>query len=38
MIGAIIFVVVVCSLVSKMVYDHQLAKDLQKIREYGQKI
>jgi hypothetical protein len=38
MIGAIIFVIVLCSLIFKMVYDHQLAKDLQKIREYGQKI
>jgi hypothetical protein len=38
MIGAIMFITVVCSLIFKMVYDHQLVKDLQKIRECGQKI
>lgn len=38
MIGAIMFITLVSSLIFKMVYDHQLAKDLQKIREYGQDI
>lgn len=38
MIGAFMFVTIVCSIIFKMVYDHQLVKDLQKIREYGQDI
>lgn len=37
MIGAIIFLVVLSIIIFKMVYDHQLVKDLQKIETYGQK-
>jgi hypothetical protein len=34
MIGAIIFVILLGAGVFKMVYDHQIVKDLQKIRSF----
>lgn len=37
MIGSLIFLSVLILTVGKMVYDHQLYKDLQKIKYYGQK-
>jgi len=37
MIGAITFLVVLSVIIFKMVYDHQLVKDLQKIETYGQE-
>lgn len=37
MIGAITFLVVLSAIIFKMVYDHQLVKDLQKIESYGQE-
>lgn len=38
MIGAIIFVILLGTGVFKMAYDHQIAKDLQKIRSYQSNI
>lgn len=37
MIGSIIFLLVVTGSVLTMVYDHQIYKDLNKIKIYGQK-
>ena len=34
MIGAIIFTILLGAGIFKMAYDHQIAKDLQKIRSY----
>lgn len=37
MIGAIVFLIVVSVGVFKMVYDHQIFKDINKIKLYGQE-
>jgi hypothetical protein len=38
MIGAIIFVILLGAGVFKMVYDHQIYKDLEKIRSFQKNI
>jgi hypothetical protein len=37
MIGAIIFLMLIGAGVFKMVYDHQIYKDLEKIRQFQNK-
>lgn len=37
MIGSIVFLSVLAAVIFKMVYDHQLYKDINKIKEYGQE-
>jgi hypothetical protein len=38
MIGAMLFVIVIAAGVFKMVYDHQIFKDTEKIRSYKNNI
>lgn len=38
MIGAMLFIIVIAAGVFKMVYDHQIFKDTEKIRSYQNNI